>query len=372
MVPSINSSIDHSVLHPLTLKYKDKKLEKLFVNQREEENIITKRISNILSLCAWCLLLYYSRLFLGNAFTTMVYPIALIICPYFIFMIVVTFIKKLRFLNQFLCAFGNLLTGTTIAILGIDAIKDPQLVTIFFCGSIVFAFFVIPLRFNIAVVTTLFYVLVYHILLFEFYHYPLENTVLALLSVWFFELVSIARGYISEKNVRRVFLQNMIINSQHDIILKEKEKSEALLKQRIYHMEKLATLGSAVAGVAHEVNNPNNSLMLDVEVIRKILGGFLPVLDSHTHDQEDFEISGVPYSELKQEITALTDRMKRNSERIKRTVADLRSFAKNEVIMSETVLFNEVVVSALSVADHVVKKCTRNFHVVLADNIPAI
>jgi signal transduction histidine kinase len=152
-------------------------------------------------------------------------------------------------------------------------------------------------------------------------------------------------------------------------------KQEQLLeahKKQLAHTEKLVTLGTLVSGVAHEVNNPNNSLMLDVEIIRKILKGVLPVLEAHTQENADFEISGFPFGELKQEITALTERMKRNSERIKRIVSDLRAYSKNDVIMSETVLLNNVVGSALDVADHVIRTCTNNLHVSLGENIPPI
>jgi signal transduction histidine kinase len=143
-------------------------------------------------------------------------------------------------------------------------------------------------------------------------------------------------------------------------------------KKQLAHTEKLVTLGTLVSGVAHEVNNPNNSLMLDVEAIRKVLTGVLPILEDYTQANSDFEIRGFSFGELKHEITALTDRMKRNSERIKRIVSDLRAFSKNDVIMTELVKLNDVVSSALGVTEYVMKACTSNFHVTFGDNIPVI
>ena len=143
-------------------------------------------------------------------------------------------------------------------------------------------------------------------------------------------------------------------------------------KKELAHTEKLVTLGTLVSEVAHEVNNPNNSLMLDIESMRKIMEEIVPIIDDHTQARPDFEIRGFPYDELKKEIKAMTDRMKRNSERIKRIVSDLRLFAKNEVPMSENVLINDVVRSAIMVIDHIIKKYTKNFHVICGENIPMI
>jgi signal transduction histidine kinase len=152
---------------------------------------------------------------------------------------------------------------------------------------------------------------------------------------------------------------------------KQAQLLEAHQKQ-LAHTEKLVAQGTLVSEVAHEVNNPNNSLMLDIEIMRKIMEGILPVLDDYAADRPGFEISGLPYAELKEEISALGDRMKRNSERIKRIVSDLRLFAKNEVMMTDSVIMNDVVKSGLTVADHVIRKCTKNFHVDLGEDIPVI
>ena len=50
-------------------------------------------------------------------------------------------------------------------------------------------------------------------------------------------------------------------------------------QERVFQSEKLSALGRIVAGVAHEINNPNNFIYFNIPVLREYLNAIAPVLE---------------------------------------------------------------------------------------------
>jgi signal transduction histidine kinase len=146
----------------------------------------------------------------------------------------------------------------------------------------------------------------------------------------------------------------------------------ALQQQQFTHVEKLATLGTLVAGVAHEINNPNNSLMLDLKLGENAWKSIEPVLDEYAHDKGDFDVGRYSYREFKEEYSGVYDRMKRNSERIKGIAEELRSFSKKDAGLNEDVDLNATVRSALAIIEHVIKRTTKKLQVELCNPAPHV
>ena len=150
------------------------------------------------------------------------------------------------------------------------------------------------------------------------------------------------------------------------------EKKSLQHQAELAHAEKLITMGTVVAEVAHEVNNPSHSLFLDAQTNEKAWESVTPILDERADEKGDFRVGVFTYSAFKREIAALSDRMKRNCERIKRIVEDLRSFAKKDIDLSEDVDVNTVIRSSLTVLEHVTGKYTKNLRLSLNEHIPRI
>ncbi|MDX1708626.1 MAG: histidine kinase dimerization/phospho-acceptor domain-containing protein, partial [Desulfobacterales bacterium] len=64
------------------------------------------------------------------------------------------------------------------------------------------------------------------------------------------------------------------LESQHRHARKALRESQQQLQQA----QKMETLGTLVAGVAHEINNPINLIMYNLPLIQKIWSDFLPLL----------------------------------------------------------------------------------------------
>jgi signal transduction histidine kinase len=156
-----------------------------------------------------------------------------------------------------------------------------------------------------------------------------------------------------------MILALIIAQRTRSLVWKAAEESLHALKAQVElaHAEKLVTIGTMAASVGHEINNPNNALLISLETQKKIWNELQPVLDAYAQDRGDFEVGGYQYSELRDEMPQSIGRAIGNSERIRKIVQDLRAFArKDEGSYDETIDLNDVVDNALQLTGALVKK----------------
>jgi len=149
------------------------------------------------------------------------------------------------------------------------------------------------------------------------------------------------------------------------------EKEVKLSQLQLMQADKLAALGTIVSGVAHEINNPNNFILINTSLVIETWEDILPIMDKYYSTNGEFEIGGLPYSEMKDNISVLLSGILKGSRRIKKIVQELKNYARPDLDdMDESVDINEVVKNCITLNNSLIHKSTRHFSVKYAEDIP--
>ena len=151
------------------------------------------------------------------------------------------------------------------------------------------------------------------------------------------------------------------------------EITSDIQQKQLMQADKMSTLGTLVSGVAHEINNPNNFIMLNGKIIRRVWNDIQGILENYYKKKGDFLIAGLPYSEAKGKMPKLINGIIEGTDRIKAIVSNLKDFSKTDSgEMRRDIDINIAIESAVMIVRNLIKKNTDYFTVELDDQLPKI
>jgi PAS domain S-box-containing protein len=154
---------------------------------------------------------------------------------------------------------------------------------------------------------------------------------------------------------------------------KQMEEEAKIHQQQLMQAGKMVALGTLVSSVAHEINNPNNFIMLNTPLLKEAWQHVLPILDEYYEKNKDFMIGGMGYPEMCERIPRLLSGITDGSKRIQQIVEDLRDFVRRDASdMNQSVDVNTVLRSAISLLSNMITKSTSHFSVQYAERLPTL
>ena len=180
-----------------------------------------------------------------------------------------------------------------------------------------------------------------------------------------------------QETSRQQLIRDLMVLREHTQQLEARHRRvEAALKesqQQLHQAQKMETLGTLVAGVAHEINNPINLIMYNLPLIEKIWSDLLPVLMEQKEKLPLQKYGGFTYDFLKDNLPQLIADMDMAANRIAKIVSDLKNFSKQSNVAEKSMVqVNLAVKNAMRLAQTTLRKSGVRIQLDLDENLPVI
>ncbi|MCP4599896.1 MAG: PAS domain S-box protein [Proteobacteria bacterium] len=144
-------------------------------------------------------------------------------------------------------------------------------------------------------------------------------------------------------------------------------------QKEMYRADKMAALGQIIAGVAHEINNPNNFIFFNLPILRRYVEAMSPLLESHLVDDPNLKILNMPFRDFLADAYKLLENMEHGSQRITGIVSELKNYIRSdEEQIKKVEHLPDVIERVMTLVGKQVRKTVKRFDVEVADDLPPL
>ena len=178
-----------------------------------------------------------------------------------------------------------------------------------------------------------------------------------------------AEGHWFQTNVTMMELacKESVLVTNIDITETKRAQSE------LYRADKMAALGQVIAGVAHEINNPNNFIYFNLPILRRYIEAVAPLIEDRLATEPGLKIMKMPPDAFLQDIFKLLENMEHGSSRITSIVADLKHYVRSDEDQDRRPQqVGRTVDRVMTLVGKQVRKMVRSLDVEVADDLPDV
>ena len=165
-------------------------------------------------------------------------------------------------------------------------------------------------------------------------------------------------------------LQIVMYDISHEKVMKKKQKD---YEMQLIHNNKMASIGTMVSGVTHEINNPNHMIKQNALILMETWKNITPIIDHSIKNKPNQVFNNIPLSELKTIIPALIEDINNGTKSISGIIEDLKSFVRqdqNQAVKQCSI--NAVLKDAVHLLRILIQQRCNNFTLELDNNLPDI
>lgn len=154
---------------------------------------------------------------------------------------------------------------------------------------------------------------------------------------------------------------------------KQTERDFRNSQDQLYQAQKMEALGTLVAGMAHEINNPISLIMFNLPIVKRVWQDALPVLQQVSAIGPPQTFGGYPLDFLETQFHQLIADMIMAANRISKIVEDLSNFSRRSQMRdTQEVKINDAAAAAVRLAQTTIRKSGVQLKLDLTGDLPPI
>jgi len=174
-----------------------------------------------------------------------------------------------------------------------------------------------------------------------------------------------------DRKIRALHKENLSLKAElfnNPLSSSLSENKDALHIEQLLLADKMESLGTLINSVAHDINNPNSFINVNVIVLQKVWDDLKPFLNDKIEKDPDFKLGNIPGGKLEKSVDGLLSGIKTGSERIGKLIETLKAYMCNDSRSEKgTFDLHDVIRDANLLLKNQIMKATNKFVMNLKD-----